>query len=496
MLKKPRATRRAAPPRPALAPTVALCTALSGLSLLMPSAPTTDPWGWIVWGREAAQLELNTAVGGAPAWKPLPVLLTTPLSLSGGAAPLLWLLLARAGGLLSLALAFRVGTRLAGPLAGLVAALALALSGSWLRQLAHGYSEPLTAALLLGALDRHLDARKAQAYFLCSCAALARPELWPLALGYGAVCLWRQGSRALVVAGSLALPALWLVPDWLGSGDLLHGIRATRATVGAGPAAAVEALTIATERVGVLVVVLAGLAALLAVRQRERPTLGLAALAVLSAVGLFVAMLAGYPGSERYFILPTVLVCVLAGAGVALAVMFPARAAARLGVAIALAVVALPWLGHRTAHSAEVIRASIARAELQADLRMALARAGGAPRVLRLGRPALPRGLSWTEGVLAWELDVPLARVAALRSSAGTLVKGLSSEQPFETPARARTAAAIRPLPVSGPLVVFAPFGDTPLVDGARHRRRLKVVAAAGRWRVAILRSRRDRRAA
>jgi hypothetical protein len=57
------------------------CLALAAATLLIPSAPTTDPWGWIVWGREIVHLQFSTAIGGAPSWKPLPVLFTAPLSL-------------------------------------------------------------------------------------------------------------------------------------------------------------------------------------------------------------------------------------------------------------------------------------------------------------------------------------------------------------------------------------------------------------------------------
>jgi hypothetical protein len=187
-----------------------------------------------------------------------------------------------------------------------------------------------------------------------------------------------------------------------------------------------------------------------------------------------------------------VLLCLLAGCGAALALATTNGPRARLIVALVLAVLALPWLVSRGAKSAEVIRASVARAELQADLRTAVDRAGGAGRVLRLGRPALPRGLAWTEGALAWELNVHIGRVAALGTSVGPFVKALSSEHPFDTPARPHiAAAAIRRYPGSGRLVLFAPFGSTPLVQRAGRHQRLTVIAASGRWRVAILRPRR-----
>ena len=43
--------------------------ALTALTFLVPSAPTYDPWAWIIWGREVAHLDLVTKTG--PSWKPL-----------------------------------------------------------------------------------------------------------------------------------------------------------------------------------------------------------------------------------------------------------------------------------------------------------------------------------------------------------------------------------------------------------------------------------------
>src|SRR5215210_5040365 len=103
------------------------CIALAVISLLIPSSPTTDPWGWIVWGREVAGLDLNTGLGGAPSWKPLPVMFTTVFSLAGDAAPQLWLVASRAAGLVALVLAFVLGRRLAATVAGVVAAVCLFL---------------------------------------------------------------------------------------------------------------------------------------------------------------------------------------------------------------------------------------------------------------------------------------------------------------------------------------------------------------------------------
>src|SRR5207253_2415544 len=68
---------------------------LGFLSLLLPSAPTYDPFAWVIWGREIAHLDLVTLHG--PSWKPLPVVLTTITAPLGEASPYIWVAVARAG---------------------------------------------------------------------------------------------------------------------------------------------------------------------------------------------------------------------------------------------------------------------------------------------------------------------------------------------------------------------------------------------------------------
>jgi len=243
---------------------------LAALSLLAPSTPTTDPWGWIVWGREVAHLDLSTDVGGSPSWKPLPVLLTTVLSLAGDLAPDLWLWLARAGCLYALVVAFRLARRVAGRAAGIVAALALVLTAGFARAAAHGYSEGLVQTLLLLATERHLDGRRRATFCLLFLAGLARPEVWPF-LGLYAVHLWRSDpdARRLVAGVLAAVPVLWIGADWWGSGELFHA---------SGTARAVDANLVWYEllgelprAVGVPALALAVLAAVAAVREGDRP---------------------------------------------------------------------------------------------------------------------------------------------------------------------------------------------------------------------------------
>ncbi len=56
--------------------------------LVMRGAPGYDPWTWLLWGREVAGGGLSTVDG--PAFKPLPVAVCGLLSVTGSAAPWLW----------------------------------------------------------------------------------------------------------------------------------------------------------------------------------------------------------------------------------------------------------------------------------------------------------------------------------------------------------------------------------------------------------------------
>jgi len=248
-----------------------LALVIAAASLLIPSTPSYDPWSWVLWGREIVHLNLHTT--GGPTWKPLPVIFTTAFAPFGKAAPDLWLVVARAGGLMAVAMVFKVtsritrqltrefrdsgsgddggaeggraakgaradegggvahsaalATRALAPalLAGVIAAGSLAVSRGFAIGSALGYSEGLMIALVLVAIDRHLDGARRQAFVVGFAAALDRPELWLFWGSYGLYLWWRDpGARKLVVALFALIPVLWFVPDLLGSGHLFHGV--------------------------------------------------------------------------------------------------------------------------------------------------------------------------------------------------------------------------------------------------------------------------------
>ena len=113
----------------------------------------------------------------------------------------------RAAAVLSLVLAYRVGARLAGPAAGAVAALSLALSADLYRTALLGSAEPVLIALTLGAVDRHLAGRRDWALVLVALAGLIRPEAWVLLGLYGAYVWLREPHlRPLAIAAVVLAP--------------------------------------------------------------------------------------------------------------------------------------------------------------------------------------------------------------------------------------------------------------------------------------------------
>ncbi|HXD58727.1 MAG TPA: hypothetical protein VN606_12445 [Thermoleophilaceae bacterium] len=446
--------------------------AIAGLTLLLPSVPTTDPWGWIVWGRQVLHLDLNT-VAGPPSWKPLPVLFTAPLSLLGGAAPSAWLVIARAGGILALALAFRLGARLAGPAAGAVAVLGLALSGGWLRGLAYGYTEGLAVALLLWAILSHMDGRRGRALVLAFLVSLSRPEAWAFLLPYAAFVAWKEPRLRLPAAAvAIGSPLLWILPDWWGSGQLFHASRVAGVNLsadGANPGLHVVRAGLGLISLPLELLAVAGLA--LAVRRRDRRVLllGLGALAWILLLG--VATEAHYPGAGRFLVPPVAIVCVLAGVGAAWLSQLAGRVAPQAALAVLLAAAVLPVLARADASADQAI-GTHGPTLLQGDLDVALQQAGGPLAVLRCGQPVLPLHLWWNAGALAWKLDVPLDRIATVQE------RQLASLDGIRAP-----AVLFRPLARSVPQDPVAIPAQSPPPPGLRVRR----LARYGGWSVLAL---------
>ena len=331
------------------------CLAVATLSLLLQRTPDFDSTAWLIWGRQLADGTLSTT--GGPSWKPLPVAFTTAFSLLGDTvAPWLWLVVARAGGLLALVLCFRVTARLAGRTAAIVATAALALATEFAFNAARGDAEGLLVALALLAVHEHLAGRPRAALAAAAGAGLVRPEVWPLLAAYAAWLLLRRRDRRpatlrLCGLAAVALPALWFVPEQLGSGEWTRA--ATRAQHPAPGTPGQSSLPFVTTFLNAAVAlawpVYAGaLAAVATAAAAPRPrgvrdatVLALAAAATTQMLIVAAMAQAGFTGSLRYVTLPAALLCVLGGIGLPSLVRRLSPAVRRPALVLAAAAVAL-----------------------------------------------------------------------------------------------------------------------------------------------------------
>jgi hypothetical protein len=445
---------------------------IGALSLLVPSTPSYDPWSWLVWGREIVHLKLHTT--GGPTWKPLPVVFTTVFALFGKAAPDLWLVVARAGGVMAVAMVFIVASRLvrqlaAGSsvteraarlpavLAGAIAVFMLINASGFLSNTALGYSEGLLTAFALMAIDRHLSGHYRQAFALGFVCALDRPEIWLFWGPYGLWLAWRDpGARKLVLGLFVLIPVLWFLPEYWGSGHFLRGV--SRAHTPRSNSAAFAKCPFCSElakhawptvllriKIAALIAVVAAAALLWRPLRGRRPLRlegpreqALATVVVLGAFGVVwwvlisVLTQAGFSGNDRYLVLGAATIDIVGGvawgwAALALARVIGRRLARSRGgdevttapaatrwaaVALALAgFVILPnFIGPNVIDLQRTHRALVYQAHLRQDAARAVARLGGSARVLSCGSVM-------TEGfqvpMLAWTLGVHTADVQA-----------------------------------------------------------------------------------
>lgn len=417
------------------------CLALAVVLLfVLPRDIAYDPWSWLIWGREIAHLSLDTR-NAATAVKPLPIFINTLFSPTGSLAPLVWLVIARAATLLALALAFRLGHRLGGPGAGVVAAVGLAVSNEFLGYLLiQAMSEPMGAAAVLAAVDCHLQSRRRWAFACLIAAGLLRPEAWPFLIAYG---LWLAylrltWQRALGVVVAVAVPLVWFVIDWFGSRQFFRSAGAATHQSQGGPLLSRQP-GLATVRetwhlmsAPILVLFLLGFgAALLAWARGGRPAptvwLGLGAFGWL-AVDAALAQGRFATGAARYLLPGVALACVVAGVFVADIVrgLSRLRSDARVSVvaAVLVGLALVASLSPRVVTTGRQVHTGVsagrAFARVATNLSRAVVLAGGRDAVIGCG-PVTTQ--AFQVPLVAWQLHVPVGDVRFVPPGTGTVLQ-------------------------------------------------------------------------
>jgi hypothetical protein len=414
-----------------------VCVALAALSAaVLPTVPSYDPWSWLSWGREVVDPHLGFEISGGPSWKPLPWFFTIVYALFGSAAaPTLWVITARAGGLLGLVAAYRLAARLVGAprwaavTAGVLAAGGVVVTQEWFYYMFRGTSEPMLIATSLWAVDRHLERRYGWAFVLGVATGLIRPEAWPLLIVY-AVWLWfRQPRlRALLVLGLVSLPFFWFVPPWIGSGQPF--LAASHAAdynghLGSDPFITVLGRGLDIQTIPVLVFAVVALALAWFRRPRDRLTLALGASGLAWWVIVVGMTLDGYPGLERFYLPAAGVGCVLAGVGIVRLAELASRGRVAVAAAViaALVAVTIPLTGGRVNEARRQERVASAAVTRLDQLSAAVAAVGGHARVYPCQSSFAAVNHS-VQTALAYKLHVTLGRVGTSMRHQGVMFVG------------------------------------------------------------------------
>jgi hypothetical protein len=217
---------------------VAVIALSAGIVRWAGSRPGYDPYGWMIWGYQALHLSLN--LGGAPSWKPMPLLFTAPFALFGHYQVWLWMTTAVAMSLAGCIFAGRIAYRLvdqggdaerwpAIAAAVFAGAMPLVIYDSthyaYLHYVLSAQSDPPLVACVLAAIDLHMIGRRRWAVAALTLASLGRPEAWPALFLY-ALWLLREDREMLpfLIGSLLIILFMWFgIPEITNHKPLLAG---------------------------------------------------------------------------------------------------------------------------------------------------------------------------------------------------------------------------------------------------------------------------------
>ncbi len=192
--------------------------------------PNYDSYYHLVWGREllhghAPSFEAYAAPTQHPLYVALCAVLGAIFGEWGDRALVLVCLLSHA---LLVIGTYRVGAAVFGRWSGLLAALFVGASASFLLYAARGYVDsPFLAVVIWAAVYEVEDRGPWRPLGLLVVAGLLRPEAWVLGGLYWLWWLPRERRRVLLTAGAIAAPLVWALVDLISTGDPLHSLHAT-----------------------------------------------------------------------------------------------------------------------------------------------------------------------------------------------------------------------------------------------------------------------------
>ncbi len=443
--------------------------------IVWPTIPSYDPFSWVVWGHAVSSSSIPFYVGSGPSWKPLPFFFTIIYGLFGGAAPWLWVVTARIGGIAGLLgagrlcfmLCRRAGLPAWAPWIATLAAIAgIVLSWSeslWTYYFFRGTSEVFLIGIWLWAVERLFTRHHWQAYILLTLEGWMRPEAWPFLFVYGVYLFWKHPSmRIWVVLGLISEPVAWFVPPWISTGQPF--LAATHASEYNGQLGAHPLVTVIERGESLQSLPSLGLAVLAALigiwkgrallsalgRLWRRPSdlltrlstdssevplvLSLAVLSLAWWVVVIVETEDHYPGLQRFYLPAAAMICVLSGYGLvqiatwlgALLAPLVGDASARrtvtslagLLVAAIICVGSWHWLSPRWTEADEQEPLAAAANARIYELGRSIQAVGGVKKILPCASSVVTINHS-LQTAMAWELGTDLQKVQTFMTKPG-----------------------------------------------------------------------------
>jgi hypothetical protein len=320
-----------------------------------PTYPNYDSYYALLWGRELLDFQLPSFEAyRAPTEHPLAVAFGAVLSVFGDGADRLLVLAT----LLSLALlaagTYRLGRICFTPLVGALAAFLVLTRFDFASLAVRGYIDIPFMAMVVwaGALEAARPRRGLAVFVLLAAAGLLRPEAWVLAGVYFLWMSWRAswGERVRYAALTAIGPLLWVLTDFIATGDPLFSLNSTqdlaaelrRQKSGSVVLDVLPEFLRATVKTPVYFTAIAGFVIAL-----WRFPLRFAIPAVLFGTGVFTFVASGIAGLSvivRYLMVPSVMMCVFAAVTIGGFTMVPRGSRLRAAWALAAATATLAGL--------------------------------------------------------------------------------------------------------------------------------------------------------